>query len=102
MTTAPFVLITASLYIGDGPWPSPASPACGPACSPLAPSTWCWCATPPRPLTLVHHQARPSVADMLAKLRRVLIAAQYQPGQPKPPTITEILHVQAAWAATER
>ena len=43
----------------------------------------------------------PSVADMLAKLRRVLIAAQYQPGQPPTPTITEILQVQAAWAAAE-
>jgi len=41
----------------------------------------------------------PSVADMLAKLRRVLIAAQYQPGQPSAPTKAEILQVQAAWAA---
>jgi len=44
-------------------------------------------------------KATPSVADMLAKLRRVLIAAQYQPGQPSTPTIAEILEVQAAWAA---
>jgi Transposase DDE domain len=42
----------------------------------------------------------PSVADMLVKLRRVLIAAQYQPGQPWTPTMAEILQVQAAWAAT--
>jgi hypothetical protein len=38
---------------------------------------------------------------MLAKLRRVLIAAQYQPGQPSAPTTAEILQVQAAWAAAE-
>jgi hypothetical protein len=41
----------------------------------------------------------PSVADMLAKLRRVLIAAQYRPGQPTTLTVPEILEVQAAWAA---
>ena len=41
----------------------------------------------------------PSVQDMLAKLRRVLIAAQYRPGQPSAPTVAEILDVQAAWAA---
>jgi hypothetical protein len=44
-------------------------------------------------------KATPSVADMLAKLRRVLIAAQYRPGQPCAPTLTEILQVRAAWAA---
>jgi DDE superfamily endonuclease len=44
-------------------------------------------------------KAAPSVADMLAKLRRVLIAAQYRPGQLSTPTIAEILEVQAAWAA---
>jgi DDE superfamily endonuclease len=43
----------------------------------------------------------PSVQDMLAKLRRVLIAAQYQQGQPQTPTLPEILQVQAAWAAAE-
>lgn len=43
----------------------------------------------------------PSVQDMLAKLRRVLIAAQYLPGQPWTPTLPEILQVQAAWAAAE-
>ncbi len=41
----------------------------------------------------------PSVADMLAKLRRLLIAAQYHQGQPTAPTAAEILQVQAAWAA---
>jgi hypothetical protein len=40
----------------------------------------------------------PSVADMLATLRRVLLAAQYRPGQPAAPTAAEILQVQAAWA----
>lgn len=44
-------------------------------------------------------KAAPSVQDMLAKLRRVLIAAQYQQGQPSAPTVAEILQVQAAWAA---
>jgi hypothetical protein len=41
----------------------------------------------------------PSMTDMLAKLRRVLIAAQYRPGQVTAPTLPEILQVQAAWAA---
>jgi len=46
-----------------------------------------------------HTKHAPSTADMLAKLRRVLIAAQYRPGQPWTPTLPEILQVQAAWAA---
>ncbi len=41
----------------------------------------------------------PSFADMLAKLRRVIIAAQYHPGQDRAPTPTEITQVQQAWAA---
>ncbi len=41
----------------------------------------------------------PSFADMLAKLRRVIIAAQYHPGQGRTPTSREITHVQQAWAA---
>ena len=44
-------------------------------------------------------KATPSAADMLAKLRRVLIVAQYRPSQLSAPTIAEILEVQAAWAA---
>jgi hypothetical protein len=36
---------------------------------------------------------------MLAKLRRVLIAAQYRQGQAPELTLPEILEVQAAWAA---
>jgi DDE superfamily endonuclease len=42
----------------------------------------------------------PSAADMLAKLRRVLIAAQYRQGQVTAPTLPEILEAQAAWAAS--
>jgi DDE superfamily endonuclease len=41
----------------------------------------------------------PSAQDMLVKLRRVLIAAQYRPAQPSTPTMAEILQVQAAWTA---
>jgi DDE superfamily endonuclease len=41
----------------------------------------------------------PSVADMLATLRRVLLASQYRYGQAPAPTTAEILQVQAAWAA---
>jgi hypothetical protein len=44
-------------------------------------------------------KAAPSAADMLAKLRRVLIAAQYRQGHAVAPTMPEILEVQAAWAA---
>jgi hypothetical protein len=44
-------------------------------------------------------KATPSVADMLATLRRVLLAAQYRQGQTVAPTVAEILQVQAAWAA---
>ena len=41
-------------------------------------------------------KAAPSVADMLAKLRRVLIAARYRQGQAPELTPPEILEVQAA------
>lgn len=41
----------------------------------------------------------PSFADMLAKLRRVIIAAQYHPGRGQTPTPREITQVQQAWAA---
>lgn len=43
-------------------------------------------------------KAAPSYADMLAKLRRVLIAAQYRPGVPNRPTPEEIRAVHLAWA----
>ena len=43
-------------------------------------------------------KATPSYADMLAKLRRVLIAAQYRPEVPDRPTPDEIRAVHLAWA----
>lgn len=44
-------------------------------------------------------KADPSTADMLAKLRRVMIAAQYRRGGGPTPEPVEIAQVQAAWAA---
>ena len=41
----------------------------------------------------------PSFADMLAKLRRVIIVAQFHPGQGSIPTPREIQSIQQAWAA---
>ncbi len=41
----------------------------------------------------------PSFADMLAKLRRVIIASQFHPGQGCTPKPAEIAQVQEAWAA---
>lgn len=41
----------------------------------------------------------PSFADMLAKLRRVILASQFHPGQGRTPTTREITQVQQAWAA---
>ena len=41
----------------------------------------------------------PSFADMLAKLRRVIIACQFHPGQCHAPKPAEIAQVQQAWAA---
>jgi hypothetical protein len=41
----------------------------------------------------------PSFQDMLAKLRRVIIATQFQPQQARTPTTREISAVQQAWAA---
>ncbi|MGH8888071.1 MAG: hypothetical protein ACRDYX_23555 [Egibacteraceae bacterium] len=40
----------------------------------------------------------PSVADMLATLRRVLIAAEFRPQHPDRPTYEEIAAVRLAWA----
>jgi len=40
----------------------------------------------------------PSYLDMIVKLRRVLIAAQYQPEVPDQPTPDEIRAVRLAWA----
>jgi DDE superfamily endonuclease len=44
-------------------------------------------------------KATPSTADMIAKLRRVLIAAKYQPGHPGEPTPAEIHAIKLAWDA---
>jgi hypothetical protein len=56
--------------------------------------------TKPLPLAPWYQtKAAPSMAGMLAKLPRVLIAAQYRQGQLPAPTPLEILEVQAAWAA---
>jgi SRSO17 transposase len=44
-------------------------------------------------------KAKPSTADMLAKLRRTIIAAQYHPGAGHAPTAAEMTQVQHAWAA---
>ena len=57
------------------------------------------------PDVVAEHRARapcnttkttPSLADMLAKLRRVTIAAQYHPGQGQTPTPRQITQVQQA------
>ena len=42
-------------------------------------------------------KTQPSVADMLTKLRRVIIAAQYRPADPQPPTANEIDILRMAW-----
>jgi len=41
----------------------------------------------------------PSFADMLAKLRRVIIASQFHRGRGRAPKPQEIAEVQQAWAA---
>jgi len=41
----------------------------------------------------------PSFADMLSKLRRVIILAQFHPGTGSTPTSQQITEVQQAWAA---
>jgi hypothetical protein len=42
-------------------------------------------------------KTQPSVLDMLAKLRRVVIAAQYRQEDPQPPTPEEITILRLAW-----
>jgi hypothetical protein len=42
-------------------------------------------------------KTQPSTADMLAKLRRVLIAAKYRPSRPDQPTAEEIHALRLAW-----
>lgn len=43
-------------------------------------------------------KANPSFADMLAKLRRTIIAAQYSPGRLRAPYQQKITAIQQAWA----
>jgi hypothetical protein len=43
-------------------------------------------------------KACPSYIDMIVKLRRVLIAAQFRPEVPRQPTPEEIRAVHLAWA----
>ena len=45
-------------------------------------------------------KAEPSTADMIAKLRRVLIAAKYRPVHPAEPTPAEIHTLRLAWDDT--
>ena len=47
--------------------------------------------------TWYRNKAQPSVADMLAKLRRVIIAAQFQHADPQPATPNEINILRMAW-----
>lgn len=42
-------------------------------------------------------KTHPSTADMIAKLRRVLIAAKYRPARPDQPTPAEIDAIRLAW-----
>jgi hypothetical protein len=42
-------------------------------------------------------KTEPSTADMIAKLRRVLIAAKYRLAQPDQPTAAEIHAIRLAW-----
>jgi SRSO17 transposase len=44
-------------------------------------------------------KAEPALSDMVAKLRRVIIAARFTPTRPGRPTDEEIRAVQQAWAA---
>jgi hypothetical protein len=43
-------------------------------------------------------KTNPSTLDMLTKLRRQIITAQFMPTTPRPPTTQEILEVHHAWA----
>ncbi len=60
------------------------------------------------PADVSEHRARapwylsktnPSFADMLAKLRRTIIAAQFTPGRLRAPDRQKITAIQQAWAA---
>jgi hypothetical protein len=43
-------------------------------------------------------KTRPAYIDMIVKLRRVLIAAQFRPDVPRQPTPEEIRAIHLAWA----
>jgi hypothetical protein len=43
-------------------------------------------------------KTRPAYTDMIAKLRRVLIAAQFRPDLSRQPTPEEIRAIRVAWA----
>jgi len=47
-------------------------------------------------------KAQPSVADMLTKLRRVIIANQFRHTDPQPATPAEINILRLAWTDTSR
>ena len=47
-------------------------------------------------------KTEPSTADMIAKLRRVLIAAKYRPAHPSEPTPAEIHAILLAWGRRYR
>jgi len=81
--TVPFALFTQSIVIT---WYHLAghSPAIARARRDRAP----WYAT----------KACPAYIDMIVKLRRVLIAAQFNPGVPRQPTPEEINAIHLAWA----
>src|SRR6266498_1356370 len=67
----------------------------------------CWYATAGhQPDDVTAHRARrpwyrtktnPSTADMLTKLRRVLIATRFRPARPEQPTLAEIQTIRLAW-----
>ena len=67
----------------------------------------CWYATAGhQPEDVTEHRARrpwyrtkstPSTADMLAKLRRVLIAARFRLARPEQPTLAELQTIRLAW-----
>ena len=85
-------------------WNAPCPSPCTATRSPW-PGTPC---TATSPATSAEHRERapwyttktdPSLADMVAKLRRVIIAARFMPTRPDQPTDQEIRIVQQAWAA---
>jgi len=67
----------------------------------------CWYATAGhQPADAAEHRARrpwyrtktnPSTSDMLAKLRRVIIATRLRLARPEQPTLTELQTIRLAW-----